>query len=52
MVQPVLAARNLSEGQRGANFTGWLKILDVAIYIFPEWYASPWSRQGSSVMCR
>ena len=51
MVQPVLAARNLSEGQRGANFTGWLKILDVAIS-FPEWYASPWSRQGSSVMCR
>ncbi len=35
MVQPVLAARNLSEGQRGANFTGWLKILDVAIYIIP-----------------
>ena len=35
MVQPVLAARNLSEGQRGANFTGWLKILDVAIYIMP-----------------
>jgi len=35
MVQPVLAAKNLSEGQRGANFTGWLKILDVAIYIIP-----------------
>lgn len=35
MVQPVLAARNLNEGQRGANFTGWLKILDVAIYIMP-----------------
>ena len=35
MVQPVLAAKNLSEGQRGANFTGWLKILDVAIYIMP-----------------
>ncbi len=35
MVQPVLAARNLNEGQRGANFTGWLKILDVAIYIVP-----------------
>ena len=35
MVQPVLAAKNLSEGQRGANFTGWLKILDVAIYIVP-----------------
>lgn len=35
MVQPVLAAKSLSEGQRGANFTGWLKILDVAIYIIP-----------------
>lgn len=35
MVQPVLAARSLNEGQRGANFTGWLKILDVAIYIIP-----------------
>ncbi|WP_369598198.1 SLC5 family protein, partial [uncultured Duncaniella sp.] len=27
MVQPVLAARDLNEGQKGANFTGWLKIL-------------------------
>lgn len=35
MVQPVLAARDLKEGQKGANFTGWLKILDVAIYIIP-----------------
>lgn len=35
MVQPVLAARDLNEGQKGANFTGWLKILDVAIYILP-----------------
>ena len=35
MVQPVLAARSLNEGQKGANFTGWLKILDVAIYILP-----------------
>lgn len=35
MVQPVLAAKNLNEGQKGANFTGWLKILDVAIYIMP-----------------
>ena len=35
MVQPVLAAKDLSEGQKGANFTGWLKILDVAIYIIP-----------------
>ncbi|WP_455585389.1 sodium:solute symporter [Bacteroides sp.] len=35
MVQPVLAARNLNEGQKGANFTGWLKILDVPLYILP-----------------
>ncbi len=35
MVQPVLAARNLKEGQLGANFTGWLKILDVPLYILP-----------------
>lgn len=35
MVQPVLAAKDLREGQRGANFCGWLKILDVAIYIIP-----------------
>ena len=27
MVQPVLAAKNLREGQLGTNFTGWLKIL-------------------------
>ncbi len=35
MVQPVLAAKDLNEGQKGTNFTGWLKILDVAIYIIP-----------------
>lgn len=35
MVQPVLAARDLREGQLGTNFTGWLKILDVALYIVP-----------------
>ena len=35
MVQPVLAARSLKEGQLGANFTGWLKILDVPLYILP-----------------
>ena len=35
MVQPVLAARDLREGQLGTNFTGWLKILDVALYILP-----------------
>ncbi|NDV83268.1 sodium:solute symporter [Bacteroides sp. 51] len=35
MVQPVLAAKNLEQGQLGANFTGWLKILDVPLYIIP-----------------
>ena len=35
MVQPVLAAKNLKQGQLGANFTGWLKILDVPLYILP-----------------
>lgn len=35
MVQPVLAARDLREGQLGTNFTGWLKILDVMLYILP-----------------
>ena len=35
MVQPVLAARTLREGQLGTNFTGWLKILDVVLYILP-----------------
>ena len=35
MVQPVLAAKSLKEGQLGANFTGWLKILDVPLYILP-----------------
>ncbi|MBO4658048.1 MAG: sodium:solute symporter [Prevotella sp.] len=35
MVQPVLGARDLREGQLGTNFTGWLKILDVPLYILP-----------------
>ena len=35
MVQSVLGARNLKQGQMGANFTGWLKILDVALFIIP-----------------
>ena len=35
MVQPVLAAKSLRQGQLGANFTGWLKILDVPLYILP-----------------
>jgi SSS family solute:Na+ symporter len=35
MVQSVLGARNLKQGQLGAYFTGWLKILDVALFIIP-----------------
>jgi len=35
MVQSVLGAKSLRQGQLGANFTGWLKIFDVAIFIIP-----------------
>lgn len=35
MVQSVLGAKSLKQGQMGANFTGWLKILDVALFIIP-----------------
>lgn len=35
MVQPVLGARDLRQGQLGANFTAWLKILDVPLFILP-----------------
>lgn len=35
MVQSVLGAKSLQQGQLGANFTGWLKILDVALFIIP-----------------
>ena len=35
MVQSVLGAKSLKEGQLGANFTGWLKILDVPLFIIP-----------------
>ncbi|WP_114748497.1 sodium:solute symporter family transporter [Pleomorphovibrio marinus] len=35
MVQSVLGAKNLRQGQLGANFTGWLKILDVPLFILP-----------------
>ncbi|HVU98291.1 MAG TPA: sodium/solute symporter [Puia sp.] len=35
MVQSVLGARNLEQGQLGANFIGWLKILDVPLFIVP-----------------
>lgn len=35
MVQSVLGAKSLRQGQMGANFTGWLKILDVVLFIIP-----------------
>lgn len=35
MVQSVLGAKNLEQGQLGTNFTGWLKILDVPLFILP-----------------
>ena len=35
MVQSVLGAKNLKQGQWGANLTGWLKIFDVALFIIP-----------------
>ncbi|RKD19604.1 Na+/glucose cotransporter [Pelobium manganitolerans] len=35
MVQSVLGAKSLKEGQLGANFIGWLKILDVPLFILP-----------------
>lgn len=35
MVQSVLGAKSIKQGQLGANFTGWLKILDVPLFIIP-----------------
>jgi solute:Na+ symporter, SSS family len=35
MVQSVLGAKNLKQGQLGASFIGWLKILDVPLFILP-----------------
>lgn len=35
MVQSVLGAKDLKTGQRGANFCGWLKILDLPLFILP-----------------
>jgi len=35
MVQSVLGAKNLKQGQLGTNFTAWLKILDVPLFILP-----------------
>jgi SSS family solute:Na+ symporter len=35
MVQSVLGAKNLKQGQLGANFCAWLKIIDVPLFILP-----------------
>lgn len=35
MVQSVLGARNLEQGQLGVNFIGWLKILSLPLFIVP-----------------
>lgn len=35
MVQSVLGAKNLKEGQKGANFVAWLKLIDIPLFILP-----------------
>lgn len=35
MVQSVLGAKSLKEGQLGANFCAWLKIIDIPLFIVP-----------------
>ncbi len=35
MVQSVLAAKDLKQGQLGTNFTAWLKILDAPLFFLP-----------------
>ncbi|WP_237073702.1 sodium:solute symporter family transporter [Mucilaginibacter mali] len=35
MVQSVLGAKNLEQGQLGVNFIGWLKILSLPLFILP-----------------
>ena len=35
MVQSVLAAKNLKQGQLGTNFIGWLKIIDMPLFFLP-----------------
>ena len=35
MVQSVLGAKSLEQGQLGTNLTGWLKIIDVPLFILP-----------------
>lgn len=52
MVQPVLAARGIRQGQLGTNFCGWLKILDVPLYILPGIIAFALVQQGQMQLDR
>ncbi len=35
MVQSVLGAKSLKQGQMGANFVAWLKLIDIPLFILP-----------------
>ena len=35
MVQSVLGAKDLRQGQMGANFCAWLKLIDIPLFIIP-----------------
>ena len=35
MVQSVLGAKDLKQGQLGANFCAWLKLIDIPLFILP-----------------
>ncbi len=35
MVQSVLGAKDLKQGQLGANFCAWLKLIDIPLFIIP-----------------
>lgn len=35
MVQSVIGAKDLDQGQKGANFCAWLKVIDIPLFILP-----------------
>ena len=35
MVQAVIGAKDLKQGQKGANFCAWLKVIDIPLFILP-----------------
>lgn len=39
MVQSVLGAKDLKNGQMGANFVAWLKLIDIPLFILPGIFA-------------